>query len=197
MEPEENQNSSSSPSPSKCVLCDEQVFIACQDCFNYLCHNHADTDCNEHNLTQIDSSSMSISENQNINDPQTSSEETTSSRKRKQQSEVKDEKEIKRQKKICKRGGTDHSRISSKKCRLYKPPIAGPAKTATGEKLVPRTIKFKFNSHISDRSIIPTLENALESYNSITYEGAKLLQIYVLHFLETQQPLPIMDHLFI
>src|SRR3982751_3547448 len=59
------------------------------------------------------------------------------------------------------------------------------------------TIKCKLVSIIRDPSIIPALKDTNERFNRVTYEGAKVLQLYILSKLESGNPLPIMDQNFI
>ncbi len=35
--------------PEKCVLCNQEIMIACGLCFVALCENHEDTSCQQHN----------------------------------------------------------------------------------------------------------------------------------------------------
>jgi hypothetical protein len=50
-----------------------------------------------------------------------------------------------------------------------------------------------------DNSIKPALEDALTRINTITFEGAKLLELYLLDKLDKEVPdqIPIMDYNFI
>lgn len=109
-------------------------------------------------------------------------------------------------KKTCRCGSSEHSRTTSKKCPLYTPrrakqqpnPPDPTGQSATPAALgSPRTIKCKLASVIRDPSIIPALEDANERLNRVTYEGAKVLQLYVLSKLEAGAPLPTIDQTFI
>jgi len=95
-------------------------------------------------------------------------------------------------------------RTSSKACPLYTPrrakqkPHPNPFSSNTSQpNTAPRTIKCKLNTILRDKSILPALKDASERYNLITFEGAKVLQMYVLDALNSGTPLPAMNQTFI
>ena len=75
-DPDSNDDSSYSPSlsdnePERCVLCDEEVYLACGHCFVFLCFNHQVSDCKIHNpflTTTKESTDVGLSKKTNLNE---------------------------------------------------------------------------------------------------------------------------------
>nr|CAG8558271.1 3864_t:CDS:2 [Entrophospora candida] len=90
--------------------------------------------------------------------------------------------------KKCKCSSLKHQHITSKNCPIQKVSRAKiyPTFNSTNTLTLTRTIKCALNSMLIDNSIKPALEDALTHINTITFEGAKLLELYLLDKLDRE-----------
>jgi len=162
---------------SRCVMCEEQVFIACGLCLNYLCYNHVNTTCLQHNQIGINSPVNTTDTNKN---KKHKNEEGNNSKK-----------------KSCKCGATTHSRISCSKCPLNKKRRA--KQDTNNIKYKVSCIKKKLKQFLKSDQLLPIIKSAICRVNDITYEGAKILELLILdHFNNHNlQQLPQIDSQFI
>src|SRR5579871_1394190 len=93
----------------------------------------------------------------------------------------------------CKCGGTDHSRISSKSCPFYKPPPSQAARVE-GVKETTCVTKIGLRRFLAEPALGPVIEDAVKRMTYMSYEACRLTNMFILHLLENDLPIPTIDY---